>query len=225
MSRRFGWFVTLILVAAVCAVFGAYALRSSAAPHPADAMSSAATLPTPGSYKLDQDHSFAFFTARHHVVGSVRGRFDKVNGTITSAANPADCAIDVTIDIASLSTQVPERDADIRGTAYFDEKSFPTMTYRGHGIRHVSGNNWVMDGDLTMHGVTRTVPLTFDYNGVFSDTKPTEPKRVAFHATAGVKRAEFGMGARDNASELGMLTTPDVTIEIDIEADAVAHGS
>jgi polyisoprenoid-binding protein YceI len=77
-----------------------------------------------------------------------------------------------------------------------------------------------MDGSLTMHGVTKLVPLTFRFNGAFSDPEPGQPARVAFHATAGVKRAEFGMGARDNLEELGMLTTPDVQIEIDVESDA-----
>jgi polyisoprenoid-binding protein YceI len=74
-----------------------------------------------------------------------------------------------------------------------------------------------MDGSLTMHGVTKVVPLTFKYSGVFADTKPA---RVAFHGTAATKRAAFGMGARDNAAEVADSTAPDVDIEIDVEADA-----
>ena len=180
----------------------------------------ASPLPPPGAYKIDTNHSFAYFGARHHVVGLVRGRFEKISGTVTSAKDPAACALEVTIDIASISTQNTERDKDLLSPAYFDVTKFPTMTYRGQGLRHVSGNTWVMDGTLTMHGVSRTVPLTFTFNGAFADTPPTDPMRVAFHGTAGVKRAEFGMGARDNLDELGILTTPDVTIEIDVEADA-----
>lgn len=180
----------------------------------------ASMLPTPGAYKIDSDHSFAYFGARHHIFGLVRGRFDKVTGTVTSANDPAACALDVVIDVASLSTQIAERDEDLRSPVYFDVKNFPTMTYRGRGIRRVSANTWIMDGTLTMHGVAKTVPLTFNFNGAFTDIKPRNPARVAFHGTAGVKRAEFGMGARDNLEELGMLTSPDVAIEIDVEADA-----
>ena len=185
-------------------------------------MESAQKLPPPGPYKIDSAHSFAFFGARHHVVGLVRGRFDKVTGTVTSAKDPANCALDVTIDVASISTQNKERDEDLLGPPYFDVKNFPTMTYKGQGLRHVSGNQWIMDGTLTMHGVSRTVPLTFTSNGAFADTQPNEPMRVAFHGSAAVKRADFGMGARDNLSELGMMTTPDVAIEIDVEADAAS---
>jgi polyisoprenoid-binding protein YceI len=184
----------------------------------------AKALPAPGTYKIDGAHSFAYFGARHHVVGLVRGRFDKVAGTIVASRDPASCSLDVTIDVSSINTQIAKRDEDLRSPEYFDVAKFPTMTYQGRGIRHTSGNSWTMDGSLTMHGVTKTVPLTFTFNGVFSDTDPADPARAAFHGTAAVKRADFGMGARDNLEELGILTTPDVQIEIDVEADASSSG-
>jgi polyisoprenoid-binding protein YceI len=178
-------------------------------------------LPTSGTYKIDPRHSFAYFSAWHHMVGRVRGRFDKVSGTITVAPDPANCSVDVTIDVATINTQVTQRDDDLRSDAYFDVKKFLTMTYQGRGIHRVGPDLWRMDGSLTMHGVTKVVPLTFKYSGVFSDPEPNQPARVAFHGTAATKRAEFGMGARDNKSEVGDSTVPDVDIEIDVEADAI----
>ncbi|WP_429628751.1 YceI family protein [Tunturiibacter psychrotolerans] len=162
------------------------------------------------------------FSAWHHLVGRVRGRFDKVTGTITVSPDPAACSVDVTIDVSTISTQISKRDEDLRGDAYFDVKKFLTMTYQGRGIHRVSPDLWRMDGSLTMHGVTKVVPLTFKFNGTFSDTEPNEPARVAFHGTAGLKRAAFDMGARDNSSEVGDSTGPDVDIEIDVEADAAS---
>jgi len=214
-------------IGAVFFFMGAARLNSTAAvDRPAQADPNrpvAKVLPAPGAYKIDPAHSFAYFGARHHVVGLVRGRFDKVTGTITVAQEPAACSVDVTIDISSISTQNSKRDDDLRGPDYFDVKKFPTMTYQGRGIRRVGGDSWVMEGTLTMHGVSKAVPLTFNFNGAFSDIEPGESPRMAFHGSAGVKRAEFGMGARDNLSELGILTTPDVAIEIDVEADADVH--
>jgi polyisoprenoid-binding protein YceI len=179
-------------------------------------------LPAPGTYKIDPAHSFAYFSAWHHLVGRVRGRFDKVTGTITVSPDPAECRVDVSIDVATISTQIGKRDEDLRSDAYFDVKKYLTMTYSGRGIHRVSGDLWRMDGSLTIHGVTRVVPLTFKYNGAFSDTGPNEPARVAFHGTAATKRAEFGIGARDNQAEVGNSTVPDVDIEIDVEADAAS---
>jgi polyisoprenoid-binding protein YceI len=177
-------------------------------------------LPAPGTYKIDPAHSFAYFSAWHHLVGRVRGRFDRVTGTITVSPDPAACSVDVAIDVSTISTQISKRDEDLRGDAYFDAKKFLTMTYQGRGIHRISSDLWRMDGSLTMHGVTKVLPLTFKFNGTFSDTEPNEPVRVAFHATAGLKRATFGMGARDNSAEVGDSTVPDVDIEIDVEADA-----
>jgi polyisoprenoid-binding protein YceI len=193
---------------------------AQSAAQPVQKLEAAQALPAPGTYKIDPDHSFAYFGAWHHVVGLVRGRFDKVAGTITASQDPATCSVDITIDAFSISTQNIERDEDLRSPAYFDVKKFPTMTYHGRGIRRVSGSSWIMNGSLTMHGVTKVVPLTFSFNGADFSVPPGKPARVAFHGSTATKRADFGMGARDNPLEVGASRAPDVEIEIDVEAEA-----
>jgi len=210
--------VVRALLLAMCAMSWMVALAEPPTPVPKSVKAEA--LPASGTYKIDPAHSFAYFSAWHHLVGRVRGRFDKVTGTITVSPDPAACSVDVTIEVSTISTQISKRDEDLLGDAYFDVKKFLTMTYQGRGIHRISPDLWRMDGSLTMHGVTKMVPLTFKFNGTFSDTEPNEPARVAFHGTAGMKRAAFGMGARDNSSEVGDSTVPDVDIEIDVEADA-----
>jgi polyisoprenoid-binding protein YceI len=176
-------------------------------------------LPAPGAYQVDPNHSFVYFSAWHHIVGVVRGRFDRVTGTITAAPNPSDCAVDITIDTATINTQNSQRDDDLRGPDFFAVKQFPTATYKGRGLRR-SGTGWVMDGTLTIRGVSRTVPLTFSFKGIFPDTPAGQPPRAAFHGTAAMHRGDFGM-TRDNAEELGVPPAPgaDVALEIDVEAD------
>ncbi len=182
---------------------------------------SAPTLPAPGTYTIDPVHSFTYFGAWHHVVGLVRGRFEKVEGTITVSQDLAACGVDITIDASSISTQNSERDEDLRGPDFFDVKKFPAMTYRGRGIHRTSGGSWLLEGSLTIRGVTKVVPLTFTFKGTFPDTPPGKPARVAFHGSAATSRTDFGM-IRDNALELGVPPArgSDVAIEIDIEADA-----
>jgi polyisoprenoid-binding protein YceI len=184
------------------------------------AASGMAPLPAAGNYKVDPLHSFAYFGAWHHIVGLVRGRFDNVTGTITAGKDPADCAVDISIDTVSISTQNGKRDEDLRGPDFFDVKDFPAMTYHGHGIKRAADGEWLMDGTLTIRGIAKVVPLTFRFKGLFPDTAAGEPARASFHATAAVKRGDFGM-TRDNLMELGPNPKgPDVAIEIDVEADA-----
>jgi polyisoprenoid-binding protein YceI len=179
------------------------------------------SLPSPGTYKIDPDHSFAYFGAWHHVVGLVRGRFDKVTGIITVSQDLAACSVNIVIDASSISTQNTERDEDLRGPDFFDVKKFAGLAYHGRGIRRISGGSWIIYGSLTIRGVTKVVPLTFTFKGLFPDTLPGKPARAAFHASAATKRADFGM-TRDNLMELGAFPSskPDVEIEIDVEADA-----
>jgi polyisoprenoid-binding protein YceI len=177
-------------------------------------------LPAPGIYTIDPTHSFAYFSAWHHIVGVVRGRFDKTTGTITVATQLADCAVDITIDTATVSTQNSQRDQDLRSPDFFDVQKYATMTYQGRGIRRISENSWALDGSLTIRGVAKVVPLTFTFKGLFPDTPKGDPARAAFHATAAAKRGDFGM-TRDNLMELGPSPNgPDVDIQIDVEADA-----
>ena len=218
-KKLFNFFAMGGLFFTICAAPSTQVAAAGPAAQPTQKMMAQA-LPTPGAYEIDANHSFAYFGARHHVVGLVRGRFDKVAGTIIASQDLAACSVDITIDVSSVSTQNTERDEDLRSPTYFDVKKFPTMTYRGRGIRHVSGDTWIMDGFLTLHGVTKIVPLTFTFKGMDLSVKPGNPARASFHGSAATKRADFGMGARDNLLELGGATTPDVEIEIDVETAA-----
>jgi polyisoprenoid-binding protein YceI len=205
-----------VVVLTVCGI----ALVTMGTPQGLALSSSTASLPAPGTYMIDPAHSFAYFGAMHHIVGLVRGRFDKVTGTILAAKEPADCAVDISIDAASINTQVARRDEDLHGPDFFDVKNFPTMTYRGRGVQQTADGAWVMDGSLTIRGVTKEVPLTFQFKGLFPDPAHSHPPRASFHATAAVKRGDFGM-TRDNLMELGPNPKgPDVEIEIDVEANA-----
>jgi polyisoprenoid-binding protein YceI len=222
MMLSFLWLSALLVGAG-----WALANKSAAAGYPAsfggkEKPEGASALPAPGTYKIDPVHSFVYFSAWHHIVGVVRGRFDNTTGTITVVQDPAQCALDVTIDAFTLSTQFTERDDDLRGPDFFNVRKFPTMTYQGRGIRQASNGQWSMDGTLTIRGMGTVVPITFTFKGLFPDTPANRPPRASFHATAATKRGDFGM-IRDNKMELGVPPTPgnDVEIEIDVEANKV----
>jgi polyisoprenoid-binding protein YceI len=223
LGRVFGTLGVVVLVSgagwglasklsAPSAMHGAKSSKETAAP----------ALPAPGTYTIDPVHSFVYFGAWHHIVGLVRGRFDNTTGTITVSQDLAACALDVTIDAFTVSTQFTERDDDLRGPDFFDVRKFPTVTYQGRGIRQAADNRWVMDGSLTIRGIRKVVPLTFTFKGLFPDTPANRPPRASFHALAATNRGDFGM-TRDNKMELGVPPAPgnDVQIEIDVEANKV----
>jgi polyisoprenoid-binding protein YceI len=173
-------------------------------------------LPAPGTYALDPPHTFIVWAAKHEVVGTVRGRFDKIAGTLVVAQDPAACTVDVTIEAPSLSTQNPIRDADLKSPAFFDVAKFPTITYRARGIRRFE-EGWVMDGTLTIRETSQVLPVKFAFRGV-APAQSGKPTRVAFRAHADAKRADFAM-TRDLVEEIGVNATGfDVAIEIDAEA-------
>jgi polyisoprenoid-binding protein YceI len=175
----------------------------------------AGALPPAGIYTIDPPHTFVYFSAQHLVVGRVRGRFDQATGTITVAGTAAESRLDVSIDASSLSTQNSMRDKDLRGPDFFDAANFPTIKYQGRGIRR-AGDGWVVEGSLTLRGTTKPVPLSFTFKGT-APAQPGKPARIAFHATAAVKRADFGM-TRELLDEIGAVSpSPDVWIEIDAE--------
>lgn len=218
-QKPFRVFAGTVPLLIICAAPLIYMVAADAQVKPAPIAD--AGLPPPGTYEIDPVHSFAYFSAWHHIVGVVRGRFDKVTGTITSSPDPAACAVDVTIATYSISTQNTIRDDDLRGPDFFNVTQFPTLTYTGHGIRRLPEGVWIMEGSLTIRGITKVVPMRFGFKGMFRDMPAGAPARAAFHGTAATKRADFGM-TRDNLMELGVPPAPgaDVEIEIDIEANA-----
>ncbi|HEY6784421.1 MAG TPA: YceI family protein [Gemmatimonadales bacterium] len=156
-------------------------------------------------------------SARHKVVGIVRGRFDTTAGTIVVASEPAQCGVDVSIEASTLSTQNAMRDEDVKGRDFFDVGRYPAITYRGKGLRDAGGGRWIVDGTLTVRDVSKVVPLEFRFSGV-APAVPRSPARVGFRAEAAVQRAAFGM-TRELLAEIGEASSaPDVWIDIDCEA-------
>ncbi|HEY4027589.1 MAG TPA: YceI family protein, partial [Candidatus Dormibacteraeota bacterium] len=111
-----------------------------------------------GKWKADTVHSHIGFLVRHMMVSKVRGRFTSFEVEIVTAENPLDSSATLSVDLSSIDTDNDMRDNHIRSADFFDIENQPKMTYRTTGIRH-DGEGFVVDGDLTIRGVTRSVPL------------------------------------------------------------------
>ena len=143
-----------------------------------------------GTWAIDPVHSDVSFTVRHLGVSKVRGQFRSFEGQIVTAENPLESAVTATIDASSIDTRNEQRDAHVRNEDFLDVATFPELSFASTGMR-VDGDDFLLDGDLTLHGVTKPVTLELEING-FADGLDGNPV-VGFSATTEISRKEFGM--------------------------------
>jgi len=170
-----------------------------------------------GTWTIDPVHSEVSFVVRHMMVSKVRGRFDKFEGSIETAPDPLQSTVSATVDLSSVNTGNETRDNHIRSEDFFHVEKHPTMTFRSTGIR-AEGENFLLDGDLTLRGVSRPVTFFLEVNGFGPD--PYGGTRSGFSATTEINRNDWNVsynGPIPGASS-GMVLSDRVTINLEIEA-------
>ena len=155
-----------------------------------------------GTYTIDPGHSDVAFTVRHLMVSKVRGHFTRFQGELTLTPDPLDSSVTATIELSSIDTNNPQRDNDLRSTNFFETDTYPTMTFRSTGVRH-GEDGLDVDGELSLHGVTRPVTLALDVNGFTRD--PYGGTRAGFSATTELNRGDLGVDPQqpENAARPG----------------------
>jgi polyisoprenoid-binding protein YceI len=168
-----------------------------------------------GSWVIDPVHTDVGFVVRHMVVAKVRGRFQKFEGQIVTGENPADSSVTATIDLTSIDTGNQQRDDHIRSADFFEVETYPTMTYRSTSVRK-DGDDLVLDGQLTLKGVTKDVPLRLELNGFGPDAYGGT--RAGFTATAEINRRDFGVNFSAALETGGAVVADKVAIHLEVEA-------
>ncbi len=181
---------------------------------PATRVVDGAEVPTPGTYAIDAAHTHAGFVVRHLMVSKVRGAFSGVSGTVTVAEDVTESKVEVEIDPASIDTRDAGRDEHLRSADFFGAEEHPTISYVSNGIRR-DGSDWVLDGDLTIKGVTKPVRLNVEFLGAATD--PWGGSRLGFTASGEVDREEFGLTWNQNLETGGVLVGKKATLEIEAE--------
>lgn len=121
-------------------------------------------IPPAGTWNIDAVHSAVGFSVKHLMVSKVRGTFDTFSGTITVAEDGTPPAVQAEIDVTSINTNNEQRDGHIKSADFFDAEQFPTATFVSTGVR-AKGDDYILDGDFTLKGVTKPVSLELEYNG------------------------------------------------------------
>jgi polyisoprenoid-binding protein YceI len=149
-------------------------------------------------------------------VSKVRGRFDKFEGTIVTAANPLDSSVTATIDASSIDTGQEQRDGHIRSGDFFEVEKHPNFTFVSTGVRP-DGGNFLLDGDLTIRGTTKPVTLKLEIGGFGPDA--WGGTRVGFSASTEINRHDFGVSFNGPIPGVpgGVIVSDKVSLHLEIE--------
>lgn len=166
-----------------------------------------------GRWAIDQVHSDISFTVRHMMVSKVRGHFRDFEGEVVTGTDPRDSQVTATIQVASVDTNNEGRDNHVRSGDFFDAAAHPTATYRGTGLLVENGES-VINGELTLRGVTKQVPLRVEANGFAVD--PRGGTRAGFTGRGQFNRRDFGVSFGATTDGVVLLgDTIDLTLEIE----------
>lgn len=167
-----------------------------------------------GTWDIDPVHSDVSFTVRHMMVSKVRGRFSSFSGEITTAEDITASTVTASIDATSIDTNNEQRDGHVKSADFFDVENNPTWTFTSTGVRP-DGDDIIVDGDLTIKGVTRNIPLTLEVNGFGPDA--WGGTRVGFSGLAQINRSDFGVDIAMPLDGGGVVVSEKVQIALEIE--------
>jgi polyisoprenoid-binding protein YceI len=167
------------------------------------------------SWKIDPVHSAVSFTVRHMMVSTVRGRFNVVRGLLhIDEEQPANSWVEAEVDAASVDTHNDQRDAHLRSADFFDTEIYPLITVKSTQVEPLGGSDYKVTGDLTMHGITKSVIFEAEYNG---QSSIRGVRRAGLTAKTKLNRKAFNLGFGSIAEAGQVALSEMVTIEIDLE--------
>ena len=170
-----------------------------------------------GTWTIDPTHTRLGFVARHAMVTKVRGAFTDFEGSLTlDGANPSASSISLTAQLASVDTGTADRDAHLRSADFFDVENNPTMTFTSTSVKQSDDDEFVLVGDLTIKGVTRSVEVEVELDGIVTD--PFGNTRAGFEGEAEISRKDFGLTWNVPLDAGGVLVSDKIKIQLDVSA-------
>ncbi|MBV9598970.1 MAG: YceI family protein [Chloroflexi bacterium] len=166
-------------------------------------------------WSVDPMHTQVEFSAKHFGMMTVRGHFQEVatSGDV-DPAHPEQSKLEVTINVASLTTNNPQRDNDLRSSYFLELDKYPTITFKSTSIQPKSQDLYTLTGDLTIKGITKPVALDLQRYGEVND--PMMGHRVSFGAEGQINRKDFGMEF-DMLADNRLVVSHEIKIFIEAE--------
>lgn len=178
---------------------------------------STATPTTLTTWNLDPAHSTAQFKVKHMMISNVKGNFTGLSGVLKlDAANPSGSSVEASIDVTTVNTGDAQRDGHLKSADFFDADQFPALRFKSTKVTSSGGGDYAVTGDLTLHGVTKSV--TFSVEDVSEPSKdPWGNLRIGLSASTKINRKDFGLSWNTALETGGVLVGEDVTISLDVQ--------
>ena len=170
-----------------------------------------------GTYQLDPSHSEIGFRVKHLGLSTVKGAFKGFEGTITADSDGlSGLTVSAKIEVSTIDTRNDDRDNHLRSADFFDVESHPQLTFESTGVRSIDGDEFALEGNLSIRGVTRPVVLEVTFLG--SATDPWGNSKIAFEASGMINRKDFGLTWNQVLEAGGLLVGEEVKIMLDVQA-------
>ncbi|MFA5418121.1 MAG: YceI family protein [Bacteroidales bacterium] len=168
------------------------------------------------NWEFDKAHTSVEFSIDHMVISEVTGKFTDFTGTIASDNEDfTNANIEFYIEVKSINTENSDRDDHLRGTDFFDAEKYPQITFVSTSFTKKSGNNYALSGNLTMHGVTKSVSFDVKYGGTVVD--PWGNTKAGFKLTGKLDRKDYGLTWNNALETGGLVVGEEVTITARVE--------
>lgn len=170
------------------------------------------------NWKVDASHSKVSFSVVHALVAETEGRFKVYDGQVSSKSETdfSNANISFSVDAASINTEDEKRDGHLKSPDFFDVAQFPQITFKSTSMKSMGKNTYELEGELTMHGVTKKVKL----KAVGAPKTVKDPwgnTKYGFKVTGTINRKDFGLMWNKTLEAGGVLVAEDVDLVINIE--------
>ncbi|WP_407319065.1 YceI family protein [Isoptericola halotolerans] len=170
-----------------------------------------------GTYVIDAAHSTASFSVRHAGISKVRGTIGIAAGEITVGDDLETTSVSAELDAASVNTGDENRDGHLKSADFWHAEENPVWSFASKSIDN-EGDDYVISGDLTINGVTKTVALPTEFAGTAKD--PFGNDRAGFESELEINRKDFDLTWNAALETGGLLVGDKVKIALDVSAIA-----
>ena len=168
------------------------------------------------TWNVDKTHSRVGFSVEHLVISETEGNFKDFDGKVVSKSDDfTDSDIEFHINVASIDTDLADRDNHLKSADFFDAENYEKITFKGKSLKKVDGKNYKLIGNLTIKDVTKEVELDVVFNGVVKD--PWGNTKAGFKLTGAINRFDYGLKWNTLTEAGGLVVGEEVNIEVKFE--------